>query len=41
MEASFIMLDLLYVGITILFFVLALGYIAFCGSLRKEKKNEH
>lgn len=35
------MLDLLYLGITILFFVLALGYIRFCGSLQKEKKDEY
>lgn len=40
MEAL-LMQDLLYIGITILFFVLALGYIAFCGRLRKEKKNEY
>jgi hypothetical protein len=34
------MLDLIFVGIIVVFFVLAVGYIAACDSLRKGAKEE-
>ena len=36
------MIDLIYLAVTAAFFLLALGYIWFCGSLQKgEQKNEY
>ena len=36
------MLDLIYLAITIAFFLIALGYIWFCGDLQEgRQKDEH
>ena len=34
------MLDLIYMGITIAFFLIALGYIWLCGALQEGRKRD-